>query len=453
MVMKMIFDTIVGIATLRGISALNVIRVSGSDAIQLVNRLFVGKDLDQQPSHTVSYGHLIDDGVIIDEVLVSIFREPKSFTAENVVEISTHGGYLIAEKVIEALIKLGCRMAEPGEFTKRAYLNGRIDLTQAESIMDMVNAKTMTQLQIANQGLNGQVKELINDLQSDLLSLIAKIEVNIDYPEYDDAVVMTNEIIIPETKTIIDKINQILIKSDTGKVIREGIKTVIVGRPNVGKSSLLNTLLREDKAIVTEISGTTRDLIEGELNLGGILLKLIDTAGIRTTDDIVEKIGIDRAKKALSEADLVLLVLDQSQKLTDADKELIELTSDKTRIIVGNKTDLGSLVDIQNENIIKVSAKNKTGIDLLENEVKRLFVDEVLIGNNETMLSNARHIGKLKEANQNLKDALSSAQINYPVDMVEIDLRKAWESLGEITGESGTEILISTLFSKFCLGK
>lgn len=453
MVMKMIFDTIVGIATLRGISALNVIRVSGSDAIQLVNRLFVGKDLDKQPSHTVSYGHLVDDGVILDEVLVSIFREPKSFTAENVVEISTHGGYLIAEKVIEALIKLGCRMAEPGEFTKRAYLNGRIDLTQAESIMDMVNAKTMTQLQIANQGLSGQVRELINDLQSDLLSLIAKIEVNIDYPEYDDAIVMTNEIIIPETKSIIEKINQILIKSDTGKVIREGIKTVIIGRPNVGKSSLLNTLLREDKAIVTEISGTTRDLIEGELNLGGILLKLIDTAGIRTTDDIVEKIGIDRAKKALSEADLVLLVLDQSQKLTDADKELIELTSEKTRIIVGNKTDLGSLVDIQNENIIKVSAKNKTGIDQLENEVKRLFVDEVLIGKNETMLSNARHIGKLKEANQNLKDALSSAQANYPVDMVEIDLRKAWESLGEITGESGTEMLISTLFSKFCLGK
>lgn len=453
MVMKMIFDTIVGIATLRGISALNVIRVSGSDAIQLVNRLFVGKDLDKQPSHTVSYGHLVDDGVILDEVLVSIFREPKSFTAENVVEISTHGGYLIAEKVIEALIKLGCRMAEPGEFTKRAYLNGRIDLTQAESIMDMVNAKTMTQLQIANQGLSGQVRELINDLQSDLLSLIAKIEVNIDYPEYDDAIVMTNEIIIPETKSIIEKINQILIKSDTGKVIREGIKTVIIGRPNVGKSSLLNTLLREDKAIVTEISGTTRDLIEGELNLGGILLKLIDTAGIRTTDDIVEKIGIDRAKKALSEADLVLLVLDQSQKLTDEDKELIELTSEKTRIIVGNKTDLGSLVDIQNENIIKVSAKNKTGIDQLENEVKRLFVDEVLIGKNETMLSNARHIGKLKEANQNLKDALSSAQANYPVDMVEIDLRKAWESLGEITGESGTEMLISTLFSKFCLGK
>ena len=453
MVIDMIFDTIVGIATLRGISALNVVRVSGSDAISIVNRIFVGKNLDNQPSHSVSYGHLVDDGIILDEVLVAIFREPKSFTAENVVEISTHGGFLIPEKVIESLVKLGCRIAEPGEFTKRAYLNGRIDLTQAESIMDMVNAKTMTQLQVANQGLNGQVKALVNELQSNLLTLIAKIEVNIDYPEYDDAIIMTNEIIIPETKSIIEKIDEVLIKSNTGKVIREGIKTVIVGRPNVGKSSLLNTLLREEKAIVTEISGTTRDLIEGELNLGGILLKLIDTAGIRSTEDIVEKIGIDRAKKAVSEADLVLLVLDQSQKLTDADKELLQLTSNKTRIIVGNKTDLGSLVDIHNENIIKISAKNKTGIDTLENEVKRLFVDESLIGNNETMFSNARHIGKLKEAKQSLTDALSSAYANFPVDMVEIDLRKSWESLGEITGESGTDTLISTLFSKFCLGK
>lgn len=449
----MLFDTIVGIATLRGISALNVIRVSGTDAISIVNQLFKGKNLDKQPTHTVNYGRLVDEGVVLDEVLVSIFREPKSFTAENVVEISTHGGFLIAEKVIEALVKRGCRIAEPGEFSKRAYLNGRIDLTQAESIMDMVNAKTMTQLQVANQGLSGQVKSLVNDLQAELLSVIAKIEVNIDYPEYDDAVVMTNEIIIPETKDIIAKIDQVLIKSNTGKVIREGIKTVIIGRPNVGKSSLLNTLLREDKAIVTEISGTTRDLIEGELNLGGVLLKLIDTAGIRSTDDVVEKIGIDRAKKALSEADLVLLVLDQSQKLTDADKELLQLTADKTRVIVGNKTDLGSSIDIQNEKIIKISAKNKTGIEQLENEVKRLFVDETLIGNNETMLSNARHIGKLKEAKQNLNDALSSAQINYPVDMVEIDLRKAWEALGEITGDSGTDTLISTLFSKFCLGK
>jgi len=377
----MIFDTIVGIATLRGVSALNVIRVSGSNAIQLVNQLFVGKDLEQQPTHSVSYGHIVDDGVTIDEVLVAIFREPKSFTAENIVEISTHGGFLIAEKVMESLIKVGCRMAEPGEFTKRAYLNGRIDLTQAESIMDMVNAKTMTQLQIANQGLNGQVRNLINDLQSDLLSLIAKIEVNIDYPEYDDAVVMTNEIIVPETKSLIGKIEDVLVKSNTGKIIREGIKTVIIGRPNVGKSSLLNTLLREEKAIVTEVSGTTRDLIEGELNLGGILLRLIDTAGIRTTDDLVEKIGIERAKKALSEADLVLLVLDQSQKLTDADKELIELTKTKTRIIVGNKNDLGSAVDLGSEKIIRISAKNNIGIDLLETEVKQLFVDESLIGN------------------------------------------------------------------------
>jgi len=449
----MIFDTIVGIATLRGISALNVIRVSGSEAIQLVNKLFNGKDLEEQPSHSVSYGHIVDDGVIIDEVLVSIFREPKSFTAENVVEISTHGGYFIAEKVIESLIKVGCRIAEPGEFTKRAYLNGRIDLTQAESVMDMVNAKTMTQLQIANQGLNGQVRILINDLQSDLLSLIAKIEVNIDYPEYDDAIVMTNEIIIPETNSLIQKIEDVLVKSNTGQLIRDGIKTVIIGRPNVGKSSLLNTLLREEKAIVTEVSGTTRDLIEGELNLGGILLRLIDTAGIRTTEDIVEKIGIDRAKKALSEADLVLLVLDQSQKLTEEDKSLIELTKAKTRIIVGNKNDLGSAVDLGSEKIIRISAKNNIGIDLLETEVKQLFIDEDLIGKNETMLSNTRHIGKLKEAKQALVDALSAANKNFPVDMVEIDLRKAWESLGEITGDTGTDTLISTLFSRFCLGK
>lgn len=449
----MLFDTIVGIATLRGVSALNVVRVSGSDAIHIVSKLFVGKSLDIQPTHSVSYGHIVDEGVVLDEVLVSIFREPKSFTAENVVEISTHGGFLIADKIVETLIKYGCRLAEPGEFTKRAYLNGRIDLTQAESIMDMVNAKTATQLQIANQGLNGQVKSLIEELQTDLLSLVAKIEVNIDYPEYDDVVAMTNEIILPETSLLIEKIDAVLIKSNTGKIIREGVKTVIIGKPNVGKSSLLNMLLREEKAIVTEISGTTRDLIEGELNLGGILLKLIDTAGIRATVDVVEKIGIDRAKKALSEADLVLLVLDQSQSITDADKDLLELTKDKTRIIVGNKTDLGSSIHLDNELMIRISAKNKTGIEELESEVKHLFVDEKLIVGNEIMLSNVRHIGKLKEARSALKDAVLAAKKGLPVDMVEIDLKRAWECLGEITGEFGTDTLIATLFSKFCLGK
>jgi tRNA modification GTPase len=449
----MLFDTIVGIATLRGVSALNVVRVSGSDAIHIVGKLFAGKDLDLQSTHSVSYGHIVDEDTVLDEVLVSIFREPKSFTAENVVEISTHGGFLIADKIVESLIKNGCRLAEPGEFTKRAYLNGRIDLTQAESIMDMVNAKTTTQLQIANQGLNGQVKSLIEELQTELLSLVAKIEVNIDYPEYDDAITMTNEIILPETSSLIEKIDAVLIKSNTGKIIREGVKTVIIGKPNVGKSSLLNTLLREEKAIVTEISGTTRDLIEGELNLGGILLKLIDTAGIRTTSDIVEKIGIDRAKKALSEADLVLLVLDQSQSITDADKDLLALTKDKTRIIVGNKTDLGSSIHLDDELMIRISAKNKTGIEELESEVKRLFVDEKLIVGNEIMLSNTRHIGKLKEAREALKDAVLAAKKAFPVDMVEIDLKRAWECLGEITGEFGTDALITTLFSKFCLGK
>lgn len=449
----MLFDTIVGIATLRGISAINVIRVSGSDAIQIVAKLFDGKPLIEQPSHTVHYGHIVDEKTILDEVLVAIFREPRSFTSENVVEISTHGGYLIADKIVESLIKNGCRLAEPGEFTKRAYLNGRIDLTQAESIMDMVNAKTSTQLQIANQGLSGQVKNLISELQADLLTLMAKIEVNIDYPEYDDAITMTNAIIIPEATALIDKIDEVLVKSNTGKIIRDGLKTVIIGKPNVGKSSLLNTLLREEKAIVTEISGTTRDLIEGELNLGGILLKLIDTAGIRSTNDVVEKIGIDRAKKALNEADLVLLVLDQSQSLTDADKELLEMTKDKVRIIVGNKHDLGSNTDLDTVKMIRISAKNKTGIETLESEVKRLFIDEKLVGDQEVMLSNTRHIGKLKESKKALQDAINGANNEYPVDMVEIDLRHAWDALGEITGENGTDTLISTLFSKFCLGK
>lgn len=449
----MLFDTIVGLATLQGISAINVIRVSGEDAIEIVNRLFVGKNLVDEPSHTVHYGHIIEDGVTLDEVLVTLFIAPRSFTAENVVEISTHGGYLVANQIIQALIKHGCRMAEPGEFSKRAYLNGRIDLTQAESIMDIVNAKTMTQLNVATQGLSGEVKTLINAYQSRLLSLIASIEVNIDYPEYDDAVVMTNELILPELKILVDELSKTIENANTGRIIRDGIKTVIIGKPNVGKSSLLNSLLKEEKAIVTDISGTTRDLIEGELNLGGLLIKLIDTAGIRQTADEVEKIGIHRTKKALSEADLVLLVLDQSQSLTEMDKELLELTQSHNRILVGNKVDLGDSVNLDNEKIVRISAKNKIGLDALEAEVKRMFIDENIIDNHEPIISNNRHIGKLKEAKKALLDAIDSCENHFPVDMVEIDIRKAWESFGEITGETGTDSLISTLFSKFCLGK
>ena len=446
-------DTIVGIATLQGASALNVLRVSGSEAISAVSQIFHGKNLSEVPTHTVHYGHIVENGAVIDEVMVSIFRRPRSFTGEDVVEISTHGGAFIPNKIVSLLVQRGCRTAERGEFSQRAFINGRIDLTQAESIMDMISAKNDAQLRLAARGLQGEVRSLVGEMQANLLELVAQIEVNIDYPEYEDAVHMTDEVLAPRLQGLASRMDELLKKAATGKVIRDGIRTVIVGKPNVGKSSLLNSLLREDKAIVTDISGTTRDIVEGEWNLGGIVLRLADTAGIRDTSDIIEQIGIGKSKKALEEADLVLLVLDQSRKMTQEDIQLLEMTKDKTRIIVGNKIDLGKNVDLEKEKMINVSALTSAGIDLLEAEVKRLFVDESLFEASEVLLSNARHIGKIREARQSVGDALAACQKRLPVDMVEIDIRHAWEVLGEITGEFGSEALISSLFSRFCLGK
>lgn len=453
LVMKMIFDTIVAKTTADGISAINVIRVSGTEAFAIINSVFKGADLKKANSHTIKYGFIHDNGKLIDEVMVFLYRAPKSFTAEDVVEISTHGGNFIANEVTKLLIKNGARLAENGEFTKRAYLNGRLDLTEAESIMDIVNAKTFNQLSLANKQLRGDVHRLVDDLQERVLSIIANIEVNIDYPEYDDVNQLTTKIIIPNVQSLITDINHILKEADTGQIIRDGIKTVIIGKPNVGKSSLLNSLLREDKAIVTDVSGTTRDLIEAELNLNGIILKLIDTAGIRQTEDVVEKIGIERTIQAIEKASLVLLVLDQSNHLTDLDETLLNLTKDKTRILIGNKIDLGNKIDIENENIINISAKNNLGLDLLAEEVKTLFVDEAIMSENYTLVSNTRHIAKLEETKQALEDALVACEQSIPIDMVEIDLRKAWASLGEITGQSTSDDLITTLFQKFCLGK
>jgi len=449
----MIYDTIVAKTTGNGTSAINLIRISGSECFDIVQKIFKGPMLKNQPSHTAHYGFIYNGLDQIDEVIVTVFRSPKTFTTEDTVEITCHGGNFIANEIIKHLIANGARLAENGEFTKRAYLNGRIDLTEAESIMDLVNSKTVNQLKIANSQLKGDVLSLVDNLQNDVLDIVANIEVNIDYPEYDDVIEMTNDIVIPNIKILLEKIEKILHESSTGQVIRDGIKTVIIGKPNVGKSSLLNTLIKEDKAIVTEISGTTRDLIEAELNLDGIILKLIDTAGIRITDDIVEKIGIDKTKKALEEADLILLVLDQSSNITDMDKELLEITKDKQRIIIGNKIDLGSKINLVDEHIINISAKNNVGIDKLSEEVKKLFIDEKLLSGDYTILSNTRHIGKLEETKVVLLQALQSAEEQIPIDMVEIDLRKAWSSLGEITGENTSDDLISTLFSKFCLGK
>lgn len=449
----MIFDTIVAKTTANGTSAINLIRVSGSESIAITNKIFKGYDLNKVLSHTIKYGHIYNGLEQIDEVMVSVFKAPKSFTTEDVVEITCHGGNFIANEIIKLLIANGARLAENGEFTRRAYLNGRLDLTEAESIMDLVNARTMSQLKMANSQLRGDVMLLVESLQNDILDIIANIEVNIDYPEYDDVIEMTNDIVIPNIKYLINKIDGILKDSQTGQIIRDGIKTVIVGKPNVGKSSLLNSLLKEDKAIVSEISGTTRDLIEAELNLDGVILKLIDTAGIRATDDIIERIGINKTKKAISEAELILLVLDQSNKLTDMDKDLIKLTEGKPRIIIGNKVDLGAKIDLNDESIISISTKNNIGFDRLSEEVKKLFINEDILNRDYTIMSNTRHIGKLEETKKALFSALEASEDQMPIDLVEIDLRKAWNSLGEITGENSDDSLISTLFSKFCLGK
>lgn len=445
-------DTIAAIATPFGTGGISVIRVSGKDAINAVNNIFKGKDLNRVKTHTINYGHIINkDQNILDEVMVAIMRAPKSFTAEDVVEISTHGGILVTQRVLEEVLSQKVRLARPGEFSERAYLNGRIDLVEAESIMDVIHAKNEQALKIANLGIKKETSKLIYNLRDKLLEIIANIEVNIDYPEYDQVEMITNQIIKPKTIDLIKEMEYILKKSYQTRIIREGVKTAIIGKPNVGKSSLLNTLLDEDRAIVTDIAGTTRDIVDAYVNLGGITLQLIDTAGIRETSDIVEKIGVERSKKAINEAELVLLLLDQSRELEKEDLELLELTKDKNRIIILNKSDLKPKVFIDDALII--STLTKEGIDNLEHEIiKKLSLDN-LTEQDYNYLSNARHIQKLKEAKESLENVLTAIDYEMPVDILAIDLTHGWNLLGEIIGSNYEGELIDQLFSKFCLGK
>jgi tRNA modification GTPase len=446
------FDTIAAISTAFGTAGISVIRISGEDAISEFNKLFKGKNLNKVATHTLHYGHIInEDGSFIDEVMVAILRNPKSFTAENMVEVSTHGGILITQKVLERILSLNIRLAEPGEFSERAYLNGRIDLVEAESIMDLIHAKSEQALKIANLGVQKTTSELIRKLRSKLLTIIAQIEVNIDYPEYDDAIVMSKEIIYPETLSLIKEIEIILKESQKNQMIREGVKTAIIGKPNVGKSSLLNALLNEDKAIVTAIEGTTRDTIEAQLNIGGVILNLIDTAGIRDTQDIVEQIGVNRSIKALEAAELVLLVLDQSRALTKEDKELIELTKNKRRIIIANKSDLPKALSM--EEMMLVSTLTKSGLKELEKAILKILSLEDIEERDFNYLSNVRHIMKVKEAKQALENVLESIKLDMPVDVYAIDLTRAWRLLGDILGENYQDDLLTELFTKFCLGK
>ncbi|MFU8786576.1 MAG: tRNA uridine-5-carboxymethylaminomethyl(34) synthesis GTPase MnmE [Candidatus Izemoplasmataceae bacterium] len=446
-------DTIAAISTALGQSAINIVRMSGDDAIKIINKLFVGKDLSLVTSHTIHYGKFVEDKTVLDEVLVSVFRAPKTFTREDLVEINCHGGAYVAQRILEALLNKGARLADKGEFTERAYLNGRIDLTQAESIMDIIEARSHLSLALANKGLDGKIYELIVSLREELLDIIAQIEVNIDYPEYDDVEELTNQIIVPKTELLLEKVEIILEKAHDGQIIREGVKTAIIGRPNVGKSSLLNVLLGEERAIVTEIQGTTRDTIEGTINLGGIILHLIDTAGIRESEDIVERIGIKKAKEVINQAQLVLFMLNNNEPLNEDDLKLLDITENKKRIVIINKIDLESKIGRVFENSVSISALNKVNIDILESTIKSMFLSGKIDLDDQTYLSNTRHIAKMQIVKQSLLDSIETAYDQMPVDMVEIDLKNAWDALGEIIGETKSTALLDELFSKFCLGK
>lgn len=448
------FDTIAAISTAFGKGALSIVRMSGSEAIEIANKVFKGKNLLKVPTHTVHYGHIVDKGEVIDEVLVSVFRAPKTFTREDVVEISCHGGIFVSNKILELLLLSGARLAEPGEFTKRAYLNGRIDLTQAEAVSDIIEAKTKSSLKLANKGLRGDIRELIERFRSSVLTCIARIEVNIDYPEYEDEQLINNEVIVPIISDLLIEIDDIIEKSETSLIIKEGIKTAIIGKPNVGKSSLLNSLLREEKAIVTNIAGTTRDVVEGMVSVGGVILNLIDTAGIRETSDIVERIGVEKTKAVINDAQLIILVFDYSEVLDKQDLELLELTKDKPRIIVVNKQDLNKTIDLSAfTDYILISTFNKKDIEKLEQKIKEVTNISNITDIDSTYLGNARQIAKLKEAKKYLETALASAKSNQVIDMVNIDLTLAWKTLGEIIGEENPDALLDELFSKFCLGK
>ncbi len=445
-------DTIVAISTALGEGAISIIRVSGSDAIKIINPLFDGKDLEEAPSHTINYGHIVYNGEIIDEVLLSIMKAPKTYTKEDVIEINTHGSIAVVNKIMEILLLEGCRLAEPGEFTKRAFLNGRIDLTESEGVMDLINSETELTRKMAINELSGNVSRLITDTREDIISLISNIEVNIDYPEYEDIEVVTINKIKEKVREIKEKLLKTLKLSEDGKILKDGIKTVILGKPNVGKSSLLNALLEEEKAIVTDVKGTTRDIVEGSILVGGVKLNLIDTAGVRKSDDIVEKIGIEKSLNLIDEAELVLLILDASCPLSEEDKYLLEKTKDKKRIIIMNKIDL-KLNNSYMDDVIKISAKNSEGIEDIKDAIKELFNVGTFMSKNLTFFTNARQISLLKSAIKSLEDVEQGIKEEREIDMIEIDLKLVWEKLGDIIGANYTEELVDNLFSRFCLGK
>lgn len=446
-------DTIVAISSSAGAGAISIIRLSGSDALNIASKVFT-KDLTEVDTHTMHYGYIKDGEEKIDEVLVSVMKSPKTFTREDIVEINCHGGLATTNKVLEILLENGARLAEPGEFTKRAFLNGRIDLLEAEATMDLISSRAESTRKISINTLTGETSNLIKDLRKELVQIISNIEVNIDYPEYEDIEVLTNNSILPSVKKFKEKLEDIIQKSEDSKIIKEGIKVGIIGKPNVGKSSLLNSLLEEEKAIVTDIPGTTRDIVEGSLVLGGIPLNIIDTAGIRRTEDTVEKIGVEKSLSIIDTADLIIYILNNNEEITEEEKELLNKIKDKKKIIVVNKIDLETRLDKKVlDSYIEISVKENIGVNKIKDEIKRLFSIGDIITNDVTYLSNARSIALLKKSLKSINEAEEEITINSPIDIVELSLKDAWSSLGEIIGETYTEELLDELFSRFCLGK
>lgn len=452
-------DTICAIATSSGIGAIAIIRVSGEDSIEIVNKIFKGKDLTKVSSHTINYGHIIDEQEkTVDEVLVSIMKSPKTFTTEDIVEINTHGGIAPTNKVLELLLENGCRLAEPGEFTKRAFLNGRIDILEAEAVMDMIDAKTEVQRKMAINQISGKVSNLINDLRDDMVQIISNINVNIDYPEYDDVDILTTEILIPKITNLKEQIIKIIKESNNGKIIKEGIKTSIIGRPNVGKSSLLNALIEEEKAIVTDIAGTTRDIVEGQIKINGVILNIIDTAGIRETDDKIEALGVEKSLKIMEEADLILFMLNNNEELTKDIEMLLDKLNNKKYIIIINKNDLETKLDKKllkkyEKQIVNLSVLKHQGIDTLKEKIIELFNINELETKDPTYLSNSRSISILKRCLKSIEEVEKGLKEKRPIDMLELDIKNIWEELGLINGTSYEEELLDEMFSRFCLGK
>ena len=459
--MTMEHDTIAAIATALGNSGINVIRISGDEALDIALDIFVNKNNEKVKNFKnryLTYGMIVDrNGKVIDEVLVSFMKKPNTFTREDVVEINCHGGILSAKKILDLIMTYNCRMADKGEFTKRAFLNGRIDLTQAEAIIDIINSKTQSSHEISVGHLEGRLSNQINELIENIINLLANIEVNIDFPEYDEDVVTINKV-KEESISMLNKIETLINTADTGKIYKEGIKTLIIGKPNVGKSSLMNFLLNENRAIVTDIPGTTRDTIEEQVNINGIPLNIIDTAGIRKTEDEVEKIGVEKALNKINEADLIMMVLDASKELEEEDIEILKLIENKKVIYLKNKTDLEEKLKLNNyknieEKLISISVLKNEGLEKITNTIQNMFFEGKIDIESDIIINNARQKNLLINAAKNLKEVLNSIDNGMSIDFIEIDLKSCMENLGLIVGKAVSDDLVDKIFSDFCIGK